>query len=265
MTNVLDLDSLTTVLCDLDGVVWLSGEPIAGSVEAVGRLRRSGRRVLFVTNNSVRRIAEHEAALARVGIDAGGDVLSSAGAAATEVAPGERVMVVGGPGIVEAVQRVGATVADTAPFDVVVVGLDRQFDYDRLRAASAAIRAGARFVATNDDATFPTPAGLVPGGGAIVAAVATASETAPVLAGKPHEPMARLVRAVVGDELARAVVVGDRPSTDGAFARHLGRPFVLVRSGVVGPDEVVEPPPDLDRADLREVTDVLTGEVRGQG
>jgi HAD superfamily hydrolase (TIGR01450 family) len=264
MTNVLDPTAVTTVLCDLDGVVWLSGTAIPGSVEAVERLHRSGRRVLFVTNNSVRRLADHEAALARIGIEATGDVVSSALAAATEIRVGERVMVVGGAGIVEAVERAGATVTSEGRIDVVVVGLDRQFDYERLRAASTAIRNGARFVATNDDATFPTPTGPVPGGGAIVAAVATASGVAPVLAGKPHEPMAQLVRAELADPATSAVMVGDRPSTDGAFARRLGCPFALVRTGVVAVGEVVEPTPDLDRADLTDVTDVLLGVTPGQ-
>jgi HAD superfamily hydrolase (TIGR01450 family) len=264
MTNVLDPATVTTVLCDLDGVVWLSGTPIPGSVEAVERLRRSGRRVLFVTNNSVRRLADHEAALERIGIAAAGDVVSSAVAAATEVRAGERVMVVGGAGIVEAVERAGGVVTSDGPFDVVVVGLDRRFDYDRMRAASTAIRDGARFVATNDDATFPTPSGPVPGGGAIVAAVTTASGVTPVLAGKPHEPMARLVRSALVGTDGDVIMVGDRPSTDGAFARRLGCPFALVRSGVVAAGDAVDPTPELDGADLADVTDVLLGVVPGQ-
>ena len=95
------------VLCDLDGVVWLAHQPIPGSVEAIARLRRPGRRVVFVTNNSSARIAEQEAALAAVGIPATGDVLTSAVAAAALVEPGERVLVCGGAGIVEALAAPG--------------------------------------------------------------------------------------------------------------------------------------------------------------
>lgn len=241
-----DWSSLRYVLCDLDGVVWLAREPILGAAKAVADLREGGRRVLFVTNNSVSPIVEQEAALAAIGIEAKGDVITSAQAAASLVLPWERVLVLGGPGVIEAVEARGATVVavdgeDDEP-DVVLVGLDRQFDYRRLDRAQRAIRNGARFVATNDDATFPTPRGLIPGGGAIVAAIATASGTQPVIAGKPHAPMAALVRERCGPDFSArtALMVGDRWSTDGAFARALGCPFALVRSGVTPPGAEVD-------------------------
>ena len=98
----------TAVLLDLDGVVWLSHVPITGSVDAVARLRRSGRRVVFVTNNSGARLADQEAALAAIGIPADGDVMTSAIAAAALVRAGERVLTCGGPGVTEAVASIGA-------------------------------------------------------------------------------------------------------------------------------------------------------------
>ena len=96
---------------------------------------------------------------------------------------------------------------------------------------------GARLLATNDDATYPTPEGLIPGGGAILAAVATASGATPTIAGKPYAPMAALVRDRCGPEFSSgtAVMVGDRWSTDGLFAEALGCPFALVRTGVTPP------------------------------
>src|SRR5439155_5373719 len=117
---------------------------------------------------------------------------------------------------------------DRPPAAAVVVGLHRDFDFDDLDRASAAVRDGARFVATNLDATYPVPGGMIPGSGAIVAAVATASGHAPEVAGKPERPMVDLVRERLGPT---GVVVGDRPSTDGAFADALGWPFALVLSG----------------------------------
>jgi glycerol-1-phosphatase len=250
------------VLCDLDGVVWLAREAIGGAPEAVARLRASGRRVLFVTNNSMAPIAEQEQALADIGVPAVGDVVTSAQAGASLIAPGERVMVCGGPGVIEAVEQRGAViVGGEVPPTVVIVGLHHQFDYATLAAASTAVRNGARFVATNDDATFPTPAGLTPGAGAIVAAVATAAGVSPTIAGKPHPAMADLVAARCGERFGptTALMVGDRWSTDGLFADVLGCPFALVRSGVTPLGAEAGGVADIDEADLATVADVITG------
>ena len=240
-----------TVLCDLDGVVWLAHHPIPGSVEAVATLRAAGRRVMFVTNNSAATLGDHEAALEAIGIRASGDVVSSAMAAARLVEPGERVLVAGGPGVVEAVVARGALavpndgIVASEGFDAVVVGLHRDFDFARLTVAAAAVRAGARLIGTNTDSTYPTPTGLQPGGGAILAAIATAADAAPLIGGKPHRPMADLIADLItragggngsGDELdpSTVVMVGDRPETDGLFAERLRCRFALVRTGVTG-------------------------------
>jgi 4-nitrophenyl phosphatase len=230
--------TIDTVLCDLDGVVWLAHEPIAGAVDAIARCRATGRRVLFVTNNSASVISAHEEALAGIGVNAVGDVVSSAMAGAFLVEPGERVLVTGGPGIVEAVEERGAIAvanrgADVdGPFDAVVVGLHRDFDYARLRVAGHAIHAGARLIGTNGDTTYPTPDGFDPGGGSIVAAVAAVGGIDAVIAGKPERPMAELVTHLVGSEPSSMMMVGDRPETDGLFAERLGCAFALVETGV---------------------------------
>src|SRR3954451_7906820 len=141
----------STILCDIDGVVWLSQQAIAGAPEAIERLRRAGHRVLFVTNNSYPPIADVEGALARIGVPAEGDVLSSSMAAARLLQPGERALVCGGPGIVEALELRGVEVVTDGRADAVLVGFDRAFDYERLRKAATAVRAGARLIGTNDD------------------------------------------------------------------------------------------------------------------
>jgi 4-nitrophenyl phosphatase len=255
-----------TVLCDLDGVVWLMHEPIVGAVNAVAALRAAGHRVLFVTNNSAARLVDHVAALEAIGIPAVGDVLSSAMAAALLVEPGERVAVFGGDGVTEAVEARGATVVapeeldepSVAPVDAVVVGFHRWFDYEGMRRASTAVRRGARLIGTNDDATYPTTQGPIPGGGSILAAVATAAGVTPVIGGKPHGPAAELVVREIGrDAATTAVMVGDRPSTDGLFARALGCRFALVLSGVTGSPDGVDPVPDIVANDLAGVAQIL--------
>lgn len=246
------------VLCDLDGVVWLAHHPIPGSVDAIARLRAAGHRVLFVTNNSSARVEAQEAALAAIGIPAEGDVLTSAQAAAQLVQPGERVLVCGGDGVVQAVEARGAIVGHDGEIDAVIVGWHRTFDYDGLTRAARAVQHGARLIGTNDDATYPTPDGPIPGGGAILAAVQAAAGVSPVIAGKPYEPMAELVRATVGAAAARrAVMVGDRPSTDGRFARTLGCRYAHVHSGVTPKGAPVDPDPDLAVDDLAGVADAL--------
>jgi HAD superfamily hydrolase (TIGR01450 family) len=233
-------------LLDLDGVVWLAGEPIAGSVAAVARLRAAGERVVFVTNNSNPERAAQEDRLAGIGIEAVGDVVSSADAVAGLLEPGERAYVAGGPGVVEALvgRGVAVSTSDEEPVDAVVVGFHRDFDYEGMRVASALVRRGARLLGTNDDATYPTPAGEIPGGGAILAGIARAAGVEPVIAGKPFT--------------GPHVMVGDRPETDGAFARRLGATYALVLSGVTTPADLpVDPAPDVVADDLHAVVDRL--------
>jgi len=246
------------VLCDLDGVVWLAHQPIPGSVAAVARLRADGRRVLFVTNNSATRLEVQEATLARLGIPAAGDVLTSAQAAALLLQPGERALVCGAEGLVQSLERRGVEVCFDGDADAVVVGFHRTFDFDGLVRATRAVQRGARLIGTNDDATYPTPDGPIPGGGSILAAVETACGRRAQVAGKPHEPMAALVIAEVGEAGARAaVMVGDRPSTDGLFARTLGCRYAQVWSGVTPRGTAVDPLPDMEADDLAGVAEAL--------
>ena len=230
------------ILCDLDGVVWLMHQPIPGSVDAIRRLREAGHRVLFVTNNSHSSANEQALVLEGIGIPAIGDVVSASQSAGALLHVGERVLTCGGPGVMQAITDAGALLvgrsddpdlAHDVEVDAVVVAFHRTFDFAGLTRLSAHIRKGARFIATNDDATYPTPDGVIPGGGAIVAAVATASGVQPIVAGKPYAPMANLVRSVLGvSDLSDAWMVGDRVSTDGAFAQTLSCHFAHVRSGV---------------------------------
>ncbi len=227
------------VLCDLDGVIWLSHQPIQGSVDAIARLRALGAQVLFVTNNSATPMHEVEAVLERIGIPADGCVLTSAQAAVRLVRPSERVLVCGGAGLVAQIGEIADVVVghqEAEPdgvFDAVVVGFHWEFNDVVLRRAARAIKSGSRFIASNDDATYPTPEGPIPGGGAIMDAIAAACGQTAQVAGKPHQAMADLVRSRCADiEPSQMLMVGDRVSTDGQFAKVLGCKFALVLSGV---------------------------------
>lgn len=248
-----------TWVVDLDGVIWLAGVPIPGAGDGVVRLREAGVRVLFATNNAEPTEATLIERLARAGIGAtAADLVTSAHAVAGMLAPGSRVLAVGGPGLDEALQRREVTVVtDGGDVDAVVVGLTHDFGYDVLARAALAVRGGARLIGTNEDPTHPTPEGLLPGSGALVAAVATAAQATAEFAGKPHRPMAACIGQRVADV---AAVVGDRPATDGRLARQLQVPYALVRSGVLAPGERPELQPDADAADLGAlVAQVLDG------
>jgi 4-nitrophenyl phosphatase len=236
-----------TWIIDLDGVIWLAQQPISGSAAAVARLRAAGIRVVFATNNSSPTTAELVDRLARAGIGVDpGELVTSAQAAASLLEPGSTAVVCAAEGVLEALTLRGIVIVTEGPADAVVVGWTRQFDFDMLTTAVSAVRTGARLIGTNEDATYPTPTGLLPGSGALLAAVATAAQATPEVAGKPHEPLVALLGARVPDA---ALVVGDRPATDGVLARRMGVPFALVRTGVTADGRepiVVEPDEQAD-------------------
>lgn len=264
------LPASPVVACDLDGVVWRGDDPIAPAAEGIAALRDAGLRVAFVSNNSSSPVGDVVAKLGRMGIAADADdVVTSAMAAAWllqhSLAPGARVLVCGGPGVHEALTEVGLVPVTDGPADAVVVGFHLDFDFAGLDRASRAVREGARFVATNLDATYPVPSGLIPGAGSIVAAVATAAGASPEVAGKPEAPTVGIIRERYGDT---GVVVGDRPSTDGALATALGWPFALVLSGVTaavapaGGEAIPHPAPPFVGADLRAVAPTVIAALR---
>jgi glycerol 3-phosphatase-2 len=247
-----------TWVIDLDGVVWLTGHPIKGSVDAIARLRASGIRVLFVTNNAAPTLSALLERLDAAGIETQKrDLISSAQAAASMLDPGSRGFVCGDDGVREALGDRGVEVVGSGPAEAVVVGWTKTFDFGILETSMGVVRSGARLIGTNSDPTHPVPEGLSPGAGSILAAVATASEKQPEMAGKPEAPMAALVGALAPDV---SMVVGDRPSTDGLFARRLGVRYGLVLSGVTLPGHgPLEQKPDLEAADLAGIVDLVLG------
>lgn len=255
---------------DLDGVLWLGDMPIEGSAKAVEMLRRSGEEVVFVTNNSYARRGDVAAKLQRHGIEAGDDVITSAMAVTSLVEPGERVLVCGGPGVVEAVEEGGGEIVPmplddpggVSGVDLVVVGYHPEFDYRRMWAGATAVRGGARLLGTNLDSTYPTPQGQAPGGGAILSAIETASGHKATIVGKPFRPIVDLVLGRIGPD---GIAVGDRPETDGEFARALGYRFGLVLSGVTPPREKpavdITPSPNMIAPDLLSLVNTALGNI----
>jgi HAD superfamily hydrolase (TIGR01450 family) len=248
---------MTSWVFDLDGVIWRGAVPIPGSLETVERLRQRGDRVLFASNNSSMTISAYQQKFEGLGHQvAADDLVTSAQAAARLVEAGERVLVVGGDGIHEALAARGATSTrssddgiDTSAYDVVMVGLDVQFEYSRFCNAVRALLSGARLIATNQDPTYPAADGMNPGGGSIAMAIAYAGSVSPVFAGKPDYPMAELIGERLGGVQATAMV-GDQPLTDGGLATAMGIPFWLVLTGIATTAEGSVPVPEKWAADV---------------
>jgi phosphoglycolate/pyridoxal phosphate phosphatase family enzyme len=237
---------LTTYVFDLDGVMYLGDTAIPYAAEAVNRLQSQGKKVYFLTNNSGRTRSDYHEKLAHVnGLDIPeSQIFTSAYATALYLkasgAAGKTVFVVGEPGLAQELDQAGGlrpiTVADSVPpetIDYVVVGIDRQFTYDKLRFAHAAITRGhAQFIATNRDSTFPMETGEIPGGGSIVAALATATGREPLTIGKPETHAYEEILQVAGVPVAQSVMIGDRLDTDIAVGNRVGAQTVLVLTGV---------------------------------
>ena len=253
-------DRYDLALVDLDGVAYLGHEPIAGAAEGIQGARDRGMRMVFVTNNASREPESVAAQLSGLSIPTEpAEVMTAATAAAavlaTRLAPGAKVLVVGGAGLVTAVQAAGfvvVTSADDKP-DAVAQGFAPELRWAQLAEAAYAVQRGAWHVASNLDLSLPTARGFAPGNGALVAAVQAATGVAPDSAGKPAPTMYRLAVERAGAD--RPLVVGDRLDTDLAGARAAGYPGLHVLTGVSsGRDAVLARPherPALLGADLR--------------
>jgi HAD superfamily hydrolase (TIGR01450 family) len=242
------------LLVDLDGTVWRGAEPIPGVAALLTARVAGGDTVVYVTNNSMHHRAAYVARLRAAGAPVTLEtIVTSARASALHVAAMtprvERVLVIGSEGLVAELREVGVhvtTAGEAGPVyragtdalaaaghpQAVVAGLDRMIDYDRLAVASACIRAGVPFIASNRDPFFPTERGLEPGAGSIVAALEAASGVVPVSLGKPEPHLLEEAARAAGLPLADAVVIGDSLLTDIPAAHAAGIRSVLVLTGV---------------------------------
>ncbi len=232
------------LLVDLDGVIYLGEDPIPGAAEALGEARRAGLRVIFVTNNASRPPEAVAEKLTGLGVSAQpGEVMTSAVAAAEvlagDLAPGAAVLAVGGPGVADALSAAGLRAVSSAEDRpaAVLQGFGADVGWRVLAEASIALRAGARWVATNDDKTLPSPRGPLPGNGSLVAALQTATGLRPQVIGKPAPALFGAALRAGGGK--RPLVIGDRLDTDIAGARVAGLPSLLVLSGVATPKDLL--------------------------
>lgn len=251
------LTQLDSLIIDMDGVLYRLNTPIAGAARFLEYLQRNRKRFVLVTNNSTLTAAQYVDKLAGMGIAASEECILTSGEATAEylagvAPPGTKVYVIGEQGIRAALEEHGFILADDTNVDYVVVGLDRHLTYDKLRIATLAIRAGARFIGTNPDRTLPTEAGLIPGAKAILAALEVATSVPPLIIGKPESTMLQLAMQKMQARPDTTAIIGDGLETDVAGGRRLGLFTILVLSGVTTFEQLSDSPvqPDLVYPDI---------------
>ncbi|MFC4767103.1 TIGR01457 family HAD-type hydrolase [Effusibacillus consociatus] len=223
-------------LIDLDGTLYRGHDAVPHAKEFVEWLNRTGKKYLFVTNNSSRLPRQVAAKLREMGIPAEEEhVFTSSQATAMYIRNHSKVVTpavyaIGEEGLLSALTDLGCRWEEENP-DYVVVGIDRDFTYQKLMTASLAIRKGAVFLGTNADKRVPTEKGLVPGAGSLSRAVAAASGGEPVWIGKPEARMVEYSLQRIGTTPDRTVMIGDNLETDILAGINGGIRTVLVLTG----------------------------------
>lgn len=252
----MDFSKIKALILDMDGVIW-RGEESIGDLPGIFRaIAGRGWQVMLATNNATRSASQFLDKLAGFGVVLEEwQVINSPIVTALYLEKlfpgGGPVYVLGEEGVHTALKEKGFYHAEEDVL-AVVVGLDRQLSYDKLTRATLHIRAGKPFIGTNPDKTYPLPQGLVPGAGAVIAVVETASDVKPTIMGKPMPEMYCACLERMGVKAEETLVVGDRLETDIAAGQALGCKTALVLSGVTTLEmaQAWQPAPDWIGADL---------------
>ena len=230
------MSQIKALILDMDGVIWRDKHPIGELSQIFRTIRERGLEFAFATNNSTSTVDSYVELLRKSGIPVdAGQIFTSATATSKFLRDrhpeGGNVYVVGMEGLEKTLEGFGFTVS---PEDAraVVVGMDRTITYEKLKTATLLIRKGVPFIGTNPDRTFPSPDGLIPGSGSILAAIETATDQSPLIIGKPKATIFTQAIEFLGEKPENVLVVGDRIETDIAGGQAAGCKCALVLSGV---------------------------------
>lgn len=260
------LKNIKALILDMDGVLWRENTPIGDLPSIFARIREHGLKVTCATNNASRTVDEFLEKFASFGVTLEPwQIVTSSLATAhrleEEYPEGSTVFVVGENGIQRALEEKGFHIIidpeDDTTVDAVVAGIDWHLNYPKLLRATFHIRAGAAFYGTNPDKSFPTPQGLAPGAGSILAALEAASDVKPLVIGKPGPFMIRWALERLGTQPEETLVVGDRLETDIAAGQAAGCKTALVLSGVTTREQAEQwdPAPDFIFDELSTILD----------
>lgn len=258
------LENIKLLLIDIDGVVIKGSSPIEGAAEGIRKLRENGARTMIITNNSTRSRETLVQWLRRTGIEVGiEDILATAYCAAQYVLKLglEKVYIIGESGLIDEFKHANLKIIndDTEDCDAVVVGLDRNYNYDKLTTAFKLIRKGAKFIATNKDASLPQEKDEIPGAAAMVSSLEGCTFKRPIVLGKPNTYLMRLALKMTGYNVRECGIVGDRPETDMAMAKRGGCLGILVLTGIATSrrldDYLIHQRPDMIYSSLLELAE----------
>lgn len=244
------LSDIKALILDMDGVLWKDQTPIGDLPWIFSQLEEKGIQTVFATNNAIRSARVYVEKLAKFGVMVDiSQIFNSAmavGALLKQKFPkGAPVYIVGESGLREHMSEAGFWHEENQP-EAVVVGLDREITYQKITKAELLVRSGLPYFATNPDTTYPTPAGLEPGAGTIIAAVSAAAGQQPIFAGKPMPAMFNMALQKLGTEKAQTLAVGDRLDTDLDGGINAGVRAALVLTGVSTPADIEKHPRKAD-------------------
>lgn len=261
---MLNLASIRAVLLDMDGVIHRGSVALPGATDLAPTLDQLGIKFACLTNNSSQLPHEFSAKFAANNIQIRPEQIITSSTATAKILRdryprGTRLFAIGMNGVQSSLFGDGYFVSAEHDVTAVVVGVDFELTYARLRTATLALRAGATFIATNGDKTFPTPEGLIPGAGAIVAAVQAASDCVPEVIGKPEPAMFAAALAMLGVTAAQTLMIGDRLDTDILGAQRAGIATAFVGTGVNSMSEAHawQPRIDIIAPNLAAVLDIV--------
>lgn len=229
------LKAIRNLIIDMDGVLYLGDAPVPGLQAFFAFLYEHSVRFQLVTNNATMTPGMYVQKMARMGVTVQeGDILTSAIGTADYLASryprGSHIYALCEEGLAHALQYAGFILSRRAPV-AVVVSLDRDVTYAKLREAALLIRSGIPFIATNTDRTLPVPEGQIPGAGTLVAAVEAATDCSPLVIGKPEPFLMEQAMRRMGAAPETTAAIGDRPETDILSAQRAGILSILTLSG----------------------------------
>lgn len=256
-------ENIKALILDMDGVIWKADAPIGDLPAIFKRIRERGLKFVFATNNGTKTPEEYKQKLAELGveIDASQVVTSALGIAhvlSQKYPRGTKVFMIGEDGIRVALEEKRfeiVSIENAEQAEAVVMGIDRGVNFQKIAEATLLVRAGIPFYTTNTDRTFPTPRGEIPGSGAWVSIITTATGVQPIVAGKPFPYLMELALEKLGTKNVQTLVVGDRLETDIAAGQAVGCMTAFVLSGVSKKEEADtwNPKIDLIANDLAEL------------